>query len=74
MKQLIDLDSHHLLPDLRGSYDDEGDVLYMSFGEPKPCISHEISYNVLFREAVDGSGLNGITILNFKDRIKGGVF
>jgi len=45
-------------------YDDEVDVMYITFGNHKPCISYELIPNMLFRYDIDRN-LNGITIIGF---------
>ena len=50
-------------------YDDEADVLYMSFGKPAPyCRDDEQEYGIVVGVTLDGR-LNGITIVDFKKRI-----
>lgn len=51
------------------SYDSESDVLYMSFGNPKPCKSIDIGNGIVVRKTPNGE-LNGITIIDYKKRIK----
>lgn len=52
-------------------YDAEGDVLYISFGEPKLCISEQVDDGIFLRYADDTNELNGITIVNFSQNVKG---
>lgn len=49
-------------------YDEEADVMYISFGTPVPCISEERYPNVLYRFNIKTKQLNGITILGFLER------
>ncbi|HIH25355.1 DUF2283 domain-containing protein [Candidatus Woesearchaeota archaeon] len=52
-------------------YDNEGDVLYISFGEPKESITEEIN-NIGIRLDEKTNELTGITIINFLKEIKKG--
>lgn len=49
-------------------YDKEGDVLYLSVGDPRPAISEEIGDDVLMRVAADTGEVVGLTVLNFSSR------
>jgi hypothetical protein len=51
-------------------YSAEADVMYISFGPARPCISNEASPGVLVRHDLDGR-LNGITILDYAARTSG---
>jgi len=58
-----------MVPDaekLRLTYDEEGDVLYMSFGEPKEATDSIDLDGVVYRYY--GENLIGITVLGFKKR------
>ena len=54
--------------DLKISYDDGVDVLYISFGEPCPGIAVEINDGDFVRVDPYTDRVIGITILNFKER------
>jgi uncharacterized protein YuzE len=45
-------------------YDTEGDVLYLSIGEPRPAISQEMGDDVLLRIDPESGEIVGPTILN----------
>lgn len=48
-------------------YDEEADVLYMSFGEPREATdSIEVEDGIVFR--IRGSEVVGITVMNFKSK------
>lgn len=49
-------------------YDDEGDVLYLSIGDPRPAISEELDDDVLLRHDIDTGEVVGLTVLNFSAR------
>ena len=49
-------------------YDDEGDVLYLSVGNPRPAISEELGDHVLLRHDVETGEVVGLTVLNFSAR------
>ena len=51
----------------RFDYDKEADVLYISFGKPKPCRTDESCDGVVIRHTLDGK-LNGITIIDYDKR------
>jgi uncharacterized protein YuzE len=50
----------------RFTYDEEGDVLYMSFGEPKEATDSIDLDGIVYR--YHGENLIGITVLGFKKR------
>jgi uncharacterized protein YuzE len=54
--------------DLKISYDDGVDVLYISFGEPRTGIAVEINDGDFVRVDPYTDKVIGITILNFKER------
>ena len=49
-------------------YDTEGDVLYLSIGEPRPAISQELGNDVLLRVDVETGEIVGLTVLNLSVR------
>lgn len=49
-------------------YDREGDILYLSVGEPREAISREIGDDVLLRLDPDSEEVIGLTILNLSSR------
>jgi uncharacterized protein YuzE len=54
--------------ELRLDYDQEGDVLYASFGPPQAAISDEVDDDILLRYCPPSPQVVGITILNFRRR------
>ena len=55
---------------LKFFYDDEGDILDISIGNPRNAISRELDDDVILR--IDNKqNIIGFTILNFKKRFKG---
>lgn len=48
-------------------YDKDADVMYITFGEPKPCGSKGDIPGLAIRYTVDGE-LNGITIIDYSKR------
>lgn len=59
------------LPDAekaRLTYDEEGDVLYISFGEPREATDSMDLDGIVYRYR--GENLIGITVLGFRRRIK----
>ena len=51
-------------------YDEEEDILYISIGKPTPSISEEIEEGILIRRDIKTHKISGVTILDYKDRIK----
>ena len=49
-------------------YDKEGDVLYLTIGEPQEAISKEMDNDVLLRVHPETGEVVGLTILNFVTR------
>ncbi len=49
-------------------YDKEGDVLYLSVGEPREAISEEMDNDVLLRVDPATGDVVGLTILNLASR------
>lgn len=49
-------------------YDAEGDVLYLSIGEPRPAILQEVGDDVLLRIDPDTGEIVGLTVLNLSSR------
>jgi uncharacterized protein YuzE len=50
------------------SYDDLADVLYISFGDPRPGIASEVNIGDFVRVDPYTNEVLGITILDFKER------
>ena len=53
---------------LKINYDEISDVLYISFGDPRPGIATEINEGDLVRIDPDTNEVVGITIIDFKER------
>jgi uncharacterized protein YuzE len=49
-------------------YDEISDVLYISFGEPRPGIASEVKEGDLVRTDPETDEIVGITIIDFKER------
>ena len=49
-------------------YDTEGDVLYLSIGEPRPAVSEELGDDVLLRVDTETGEIVGLTVLNLSSR------
>jgi len=50
------------------SYDQDADVLYVAFGEPQVGVDEEIGEGVYVRTSEDGSGVVGLTVIDFVRR------
>jgi len=50
-------------------YDEDADVLYITFGDPVACNSTEDVAGVVIRHSQEADRLNGITLIDFKKRI-----
>jgi uncharacterized protein YuzE len=50
------------------AYDHEADVLYLSIGDPRPAISHEVGDDVLLRIDPESGSVVGLTIFNLSTR------
>lgn len=49
-------------------YDSEGDVLYLSVGEPRPAVSQELGDDILLRVDPETNEIVGLTVLNLSAR------
>ena len=49
-------------------YDEREDILYISFGDPRPSISAEVNDGDLVRLDLQTNEITGITIIDFKSR------
>jgi uncharacterized protein YuzE len=56
--------------EIRMVYDDEGDVLDVSIGEPEIAISKEVEDDFFLRVCPDGGEVVGFSILNFRKWFK----
>jgi len=53
-------------------YDKESDVMYITFGKPKPCKSIEPGPGIVIRYTPDTDELNGFTIIDYDKRTNKG--
>lgn len=56
---------------LKFSYYPPGDELNIHFGEPRPCISKEITDEIYLRLDSETREIVGLTILHFRQRFTG---
>ena len=54
-------------------YDEEGDVLYISVGEPQKALGIDIGEGVVVRYREDAKEIVGLTILGVKERLLSAV-
>jgi len=57
--------------EIRITYDDEGDILDVSLGEPKDAISKEVEDDFFLRVSPVSGEVVGFSILNFRKWFKG---
>lgn len=57
--------------EIRITYDDEGDILDVSLGEPKDAISKEVEDDFFLRVSPESGEVVGFSILNFRKWFKG---
>ena len=50
------------------SYDEDADIMYISFGKPLKCKTNEMEDGLLHRYTLEEK-LNGITIINYSSRV-----
>jgi uncharacterized protein YuzE len=58
---------------LTWDYDEEGDVLYISVGEPRPAVTIDLGESILARYDEKEREVVGITILNVRRRLLEGL-
>lgn len=58
---------------LTWDYDEEGDVLYISVGEPRPAVTIDLGESILARYDEKEKEVVGITILNVRRRLLEGL-
>ena len=58
---------------LSWEYDEEGDVLYISVGEPKPAVTIDVGESLLVRFDEQANQVVGITIMNVRRRVLEGL-
>ena len=54
--------------ELKFKYDRDADVLYCSFGEPRPALSVEVSHGVVVRHDPETEEVVGFTVVDFFKR------
>lgn len=59
--------------DLSWDYDEEGDVLYISVGQPRPALGIDIGEGVLLRYDEAKHEVVGITVLSLRRRLLEGL-
>lgn len=59
--------------DLMWDYDEEGDVLYISVGQPRPAIGIDIGEGVVLRYDEAKHEVVGITVLSLRRRLLEGL-
>ena len=52
------------------SYDKQADVLYLSMGNPRKSISHEVEDGIILRFDAKNKELSGLTIIDFQARFQ----
>ena len=53
---------------IKGSYDDEADVLYISIGDPKPALGVDLGDGVIVRYDETRNEIVGATIIGLRER------
>jgi uncharacterized protein YuzE len=54
----------------RLTYDPEGDILYITFGQPTPATGYQLSDQILLRVDPQTQQVAGLTLLNFSIHIQ----
>ena len=50
---------------VRITYDPDGDILYVTFGQPKPSTGYQVSDQILLRIDPETQKASGLTIFNY---------
>jgi uncharacterized protein YuzE len=58
---------------LTWDYDQEGDVLYISVGDPRPAVTIDLGEGVLARYDEAARTVAGLTVLGFRARLLEGL-
>lgn len=58
------------MSEFKVNYDLDNDILYLSFGDPKPSYSENFDKGVYLRKDMNTDELTGITIMDFSKRTK----
>lgn len=61
-------DIKKIYSDVEFDYDEEVDVLYVSFGKPKKAISEDLGNGVIIRYNEEDDELVGMTLIGIKKR------
>jgi len=54
-------------------YDEEGDVLYISVGEPRPALGVDIGEGVILRYDEAEKEVVGLTLIGLRERLQKGL-
>ena len=57
---------------VRITYDPEGDILYIAFGQPTPATGYQLSDQLLLRVDPQSQRATGLTIFNFSVHMQAG--
>jgi uncharacterized protein YuzE len=57
---------------IRITYDPEGDILYVTFGQPTPATGYQLSDQLLLRISAQTGKVAGLTIFNYSIHAKTG--
>jgi uncharacterized protein YuzE len=52
---------------VRITYDPEGDILYVTFGQPQPSTGYQLSDQILLRVNPETQKASGLTIFNYSN-------
>lgn len=58
---------------LKLDYDEEFDVLYISFGTPRPSYGEEDTPGIVVLRDIHTDEITGVTIFDFKQRLEDGT-
>ena len=58
---------------LSWNYDEEGDVLYISIGKPRPAVTIDLGEGLFARYDEHAKEVVGLTILNMRSRLLAGL-
>ncbi len=60
-------------PEVTKQYDAEADVLYVSFGEPRPAAGWEPEEDIIVRQDPESGEIVGVTIIHWQSRFGGSM-
>ena len=55
---------------IKRTYDEDADVLYLSVGEPRPAIGVDIGDGIVLRYDEAQNAVVGLTVIGLKDRLR----